>query len=184
MALIHEMRAAQASESTGNPTDMFLVSMARQNFTALLNAVQKMEQYWAGANYVASLLEKRESRNVISGFLSISARFIFLLHTSSVCYKQVVVAPPCGLTGAEADTDSVGSGFNRSKTKANKKTFISLPDKGLLRRFTADPSHPNNVGPATETSLRESIAKSSGSGPSEWTVHYIQGLMLISECMC
>ncbi|RSH86917.1 hypothetical protein EHS25_003404 [Saitozyma podzolica] len=119
MALIHEMRAAQASESTGNPTDMFLVSMARQNFTALLNAVQKMEQYWAGANYVASLLEKR-------------------------------------------------SGFNRSKTKANKKTFISLPDKGLLRRFTADPSHPNNVGPATETSLRESIAKSSGSGPSPY----------------
>jgi hypothetical protein len=77
MALIHEMRAAQASESTGNPTDMFLVSMARQNFTALLNAVQKMEQYWAGANYVASLLEKRESEEC-DIWLPISARVIFL----------------------------------------------------------------------------------------------------------
>jgi hypothetical protein len=61
----------------------------------------------------------------------------------------------------------LGSGFTRPQpAKATRTTFISLPDKGLLRRFTTDPSHPNNVAPATETSLRESIAKSSGSGPS------------------
>lgn len=38
-------------------------------------------------------------------------------------------------------------------------TFISLPDEGLLRRFTASRHHPANVAPATDTSLRESIAR-------------------------
>lgn len=67
MALIHEMRAAQMSASEAaatntagaNPTDVFLLSMARQNFSAVLNAVIKMEQYWAGVSSVSALLEKR-----------------------------------------------------------------------------------------------------------------------------
>src|SRR6188768_3417029 len=36
------------------------------------------------------------------------------------------------------------------------KTFISLPDKGLLRRFT---SNDPNTAPPTDTSLRLSMAK-------------------------
>ncbi|ODO10523.1 hypothetical protein I350_01118 [Cryptococcus amylolentus CBS 6273] len=40
-----------------------------------------------------------------------------------------------------------------------RRTFISLPDKGLLKRFTTDPQHPQSVGPPTETSLRDSIAR-------------------------
>jgi hypothetical protein len=61
MALIHEMRAVQAAESSGNPTDVFLLSMARQNLTALMTAIGKMEEYWAGTSYVAQILEKRAS---------------------------------------------------------------------------------------------------------------------------
>lgn len=54
----------------------------------------------------------------------------------------------------------VGSGFPRPSTKASTKTFISLPDKGLLKRFTADPQHPQSVAPPTETSLRDAISRS------------------------
>lgn len=43
-----------------NPTDIFLLSMSRQNFQAVLNAVFKMEQYWAGVTGVSQLLEKRK----------------------------------------------------------------------------------------------------------------------------
>lgn len=60
MAIIHEMRAVSVAESSGNASDMFLLSMARQNLTALLNAISRMEQYWAGAGYVATILEKRK----------------------------------------------------------------------------------------------------------------------------
>lgn len=65
MALIHEIRAGQMQTSGGdngggnNPTDVFLLSMSRQNFQAILNAVFKMEQYWAGVTNVSQLLEKR-----------------------------------------------------------------------------------------------------------------------------
>lgn len=67
MALIHEIRAGQVqsnegSEGSTNPTDVFLLSMSRQNFQAVLNAVFKMEQYWAGVTNVSQLLEKRESQ--------------------------------------------------------------------------------------------------------------------------
>lgn len=80
MALIHELRnghfASSASSEAGNnnnnnnggggssgnnPTDIFLLSMSRQNFQAVINAVFKMEQYWAGVTSVSQLLEKRKS---------------------------------------------------------------------------------------------------------------------------
>ena len=83
MALIHELRnghfASTGSSDTGNnnnnngggngngsgsgnnPTDIFLLSMSRQNFQAILNAVFKMEQYWAGVTGVSQLLEKSMS---------------------------------------------------------------------------------------------------------------------------
>jgi hypothetical protein len=83
MALIHELRngqfASAGSSDAGhnnnpnnpnsgaggggggnNPTDIFLLSMSRQNFQAVLNAVFKMEQYWAGVTGVSQLLEKRK----------------------------------------------------------------------------------------------------------------------------
>ncbi|WVN89632.1 uncharacterized protein L203_104861 [Cryptococcus depauperatus CBS 7841] len=135
MAFIHEMRSLQ---STMDPTmstplfpsdddtrlypnnphsnhtnlqDILMLSIAKQNFTTLLNAIYKMEEYWAGVSHVSALLEKR-------------------------------------------------SGFQRPSEKARKKTFISLPDKGLLKRFTTDPHHPQSVGPPTDTSLRDAIARS------------------------
>ncbi|WVR08633.1 hypothetical protein IAU60_005689 [Kwoniella sp. DSM 27419] len=138
MAFIHEMRSLTiASESAEmshpNPTDLLMLSMAKQNFSALLNATQKMEEYWAGANYVVNILEKR-------------------------------------------------SGFPAStKRRSTKKTFISLPDTGLLKRFTADREHPQNLAPPTETSLRESIARSerstsfSNSGPTPFWLADLMG---------
>lgn len=72
MALIHELRSGQmqsgsndpssqgGENSNSNPTDVFLLSMSRQNFQAVLNAVFKMEQYWAGVTSVSQLLEKRQ----------------------------------------------------------------------------------------------------------------------------
>ncbi|WVQ85799.1 hypothetical protein IAT38_007967 [Cryptococcus sp. DSM 104549] len=149
MAFIHEMRSLQASadpsdpssqaqpssadgpagstnpsdpagstDQHGNPTDLLMLSMAKQNFTALLNAVHKMEEYWAGAHYVAELLEKR-------------------------------------------------SGFPRPNARALKRTFISLPDRGLLKRFTTDPQHPQSVGPPTDVSLRDAIARSERSSTAQ-----------------
>ncbi|ORY26020.1 fungal-specific transcription factor domain-domain-containing protein [Naematelia encephala] len=112
MAFIHEMRSLQASAVetiSSNPTDVLMSSMAKQNFTALLNAAHKMEDYWAGVNYMVSILEKR-------------------------------------------------SGIFRTGERA-LKTFISLPDTGILKRFATDREHPQNVAPPTETSLRESIAR-------------------------
>lgn len=79
---------------------MFLISIARQNFSALLKAVMLMETYWAGVTYVTNILEKRERKPV------------------------------------EALLTGVGSGVTRSNPRTLKKTYISLPDKGLLRRFT------------------------------------------------
>ena len=91
MALIHELRnghfASAGSSDTGNnnnnnsgggngsgsgnnPTDIFLLSMSRQNFQAILNAVFKMEQYWAGVTGVSQLLEKRKSSLCLSSLSS------------------------------------------------------------------------------------------------------------------
>jgi hypothetical protein len=66
MALVHEMRAAQATASDSadsNPPDVLLLSMARQNFSAILNAIQRVEEYWAGASTVSQLLEQSESQS-------------------------------------------------------------------------------------------------------------------------
>ncbi|KAJ6618004.1 fungal-specific transcription factor domain-containing protein [Mycena sp. CBHHK59/15] len=51
-----------------------------------------------------------------------------------------------------------GLGFRIDPSPKSNKTFISLPDKGLLRRFTGS-DLPHNTAPPTDTSLRNSIAK-------------------------
>ncbi|KAJ7119557.1 fungal-specific transcription factor domain-containing protein [Mycena epipterygia] len=48
--------------------------------------------------------------------------------------------------------------FRIDPSPKSRKTFISLPDKGLLRRFTGS-DLPHNTAPPTDTSLRKSIAK-------------------------
>ncbi|KAH8827215.1 fungal-specific transcription factor domain-containing protein [Flagelloscypha sp. PMI_526] len=59
-----------------------------------------------------------------------------------------------------------------------KKTFISLPDKGLLRRFA--PNMPKSVRPPTETSLKESLAASSSAMATteEWPAAYLNTFAL------
>ncbi|KAK7036707.1 hypothetical protein VNI00_011372 [Paramarasmius palmivorus] len=59
----------------------------------------------------------------------------------------------------------VGLGINLNTRPRLKKTFISLPDRGLLKRFT-NPNLPHNTAPPTETSLRASIAKEAADAAS------------------
>ncbi|KAF9267220.1 hypothetical protein L218DRAFT_1074512 [Marasmius fiardii PR-910] len=49
-----------------------------------------------------------------------------------------------------------GLDISQSPRARTKKTFISLPDKGLLKRFT-NKDLPHNTNPPTETSLRASM---------------------------
>ncbi|KIY72773.1 hypothetical protein CYLTODRAFT_366911 [Cylindrobasidium torrendii FP15055 ss-10] len=67
------------------------------------------------------------------------------------------------------DEKAAGSGYMRNGHASLKslKTFISLPDKGVLRRFiTSDP----NTAPATETSLRSFIAKTAAENNSAYSL--------------
>ncbi|KAJ7675429.1 fungal-specific transcription factor domain-containing protein [Mycena rosella] len=57
----------------------------------------------------------------------------------------------------ESRAEGLGQ-FRIDPSPRSKKTFISLPDKGLLRRFTGS-DLPHNTAPPTDTSLRQSIAK-------------------------
>ncbi|KAG5652111.1 hypothetical protein H0H81_006285 [Sphagnurus paluster] len=58
---------------------------------------------------------------------------------------------------------AAGLGFQRlDPVLKARKTFISLPDKGLLRRFT-NTNLPHDTAPPTQTSLRASIARGAGS---------------------
>jgi hypothetical protein len=129
------MRAAQMSGGPGgqgNPSELLLMSMSRQNFMSVFNALVNLEFYWSGVNDESTFLEKRT--------LSVA-----------VLDQRLTV---------------VGSGLTGVRRATRLKTFISLPDTGLLQRFKADPNHPNNVAPATDTSLRDSVNKNSlmGSG--------------------
>lgn len=105
MALIHEMRPGQTAGADGegrsfdNPTSVFFMTMSRQNVSALVKALQRLEHYWAGVGAVTTMIEKREYQVLISAKL-------------------------------------LGSGMMRSSSSMPRPTFISLPDHGLLRRFT------------------------------------------------
>ena len=53
-----------------------------------------------------------------------------------------------------------GSGFTASRPRGNRVVpYISLPDQGVLRRFKTSRDHPQNVAPADENSLQNSIAR-------------------------
>lgn len=84
--------------------------MSRQNLSALLKAIQRLEHYWAGAGSVSNILEKRRS----------------------ICL---------------ALTNMPGSGLPRVIPRALPTTFISLPDRGLLRRFTTGESYREAIAP-------------------------------------
>lgn len=117
------------SESAANNTEAFLASLHKQSLTTLSKALQRIEWYWAGAAYATNILAQRESGKS---------------HYSHHVPSQ------------EANAASTGLGYFRIDPSLNaKRAAISLPDHGLLKRFqTNNPT----VNPATETSLRESMA--------------------------
>ncbi|KAK0447392.1 fungal-specific transcription factor domain-containing protein [Desarmillaria tabescens] len=110
LAFIHDLRISSMMELTQKPptAELLLTSLARQNLSALIKAIQHMEHYWAGISYVSGIL------------------------------------------------DSKTVGLAHVRVDPSKKTFISLPDKGLLRRFTTSDL---KLAPPTETSLWASMAK-------------------------
>jgi hypothetical protein len=62
MALVQELGVmSRGNPAVVNPTDMFFVSLARQNFASLMKALCRMGEYWAAVDPVISILEKRES---------------------------------------------------------------------------------------------------------------------------
>ncbi|KAF5335620.1 hypothetical protein D9758_014788 [Tetrapyrgos nigripes] len=111
------------SHQAPRTADLLLTSLARQNLSVFVRALQRMEHYWAGVSYVSNLLEVK-TKGLIPGD-----------------------------TGLFEDDNE-----NGKKRKNRLRTFISLPDKGLLRRFT-DKNLPHNTAPPTETSLRMEIFK-------------------------
>lgn len=57
------MKTSEYSIGSKSPTaaNTFLMSINRQNLSALLKALHRMEQYWAGVSYVSEVLEQRVS---------------------------------------------------------------------------------------------------------------------------
>jgi hypothetical protein len=172
LAFIHEMKSsggefqstralgsAVAEEDDTEATGAFLASLARQNLSVLMRAIQRIEQYWVGMCFISNVLEQRAA------------------------------GVRTGPEGRNSQTDVLGVaglGYSRiDPSPKGKKTFISLPDKGLLRRFTGekepdrsavpaqrltdkcgcaasvtlDRTLPHNTAPPTETSLRDSVAR-------------------------
>ncbi|KAF5327990.1 hypothetical protein D9758_017789 [Tetrapyrgos nigripes] len=123
-SLLQPQRQQPMSGSEAPRTaDLLLTSLARQNLSVFVRALQRMEHYWAGVSYVSNLLEVK-TKGLIPGN-----------------------------SGLFEDDNE-----NGKKRKNRLRTFISLPDKGLLRRFT-DKNLPHNTAPPTETSLRTEIFK-------------------------
>jgi hypothetical protein len=73
MAIINETRSVQANvgeSPAGSITDMFLISVAKQNLSVLLKALERTEMYWAGVTQVANLVEKSMTSYVQRGIQS------------------------------------------------------------------------------------------------------------------
>ncbi|RSH84095.1 hypothetical protein EHS25_005340 [Saitozyma podzolica] len=59
-ALVQELGLmSRGNPAVVNPTDMFFVSLARQNFASLMKALCRMGEFWAAVDPVISILEKR-----------------------------------------------------------------------------------------------------------------------------
>ncbi|KAG7451756.1 uncharacterized protein BT62DRAFT_990214 [Guyanagaster necrorhizus] len=113
VAFIHD---AQSEDLTVGVHSEFLNGLAKQNLSALLKALKRMEVYWNGLAYVISVLEQRASG------------------------------------GGRSKAD-----FLITSDKANN--VFSLPDAGLLRRFThvKDLSSPSSNSPRDNAALIDGI---------------------------
>jgi hypothetical protein len=54
----HNVWGTESRDKT-QTVDILLTSLARQNVGVLMKALQRMEQYWAGVNYVLEILEQK-----------------------------------------------------------------------------------------------------------------------------
>lgn len=135
----------EETSSGTDGTDLYFRSMARENYSTLIKALCRMATRWKAVMSVVDLLEKRESRNE--------------LHR--------LPAPPSRL--------HPGSGIPRPVDAPTGPNFISAPDTGLLRRFTAHKDHPHNIAQPTESSLRESIDRANNAGSALPLSNLLQG---------
>lgn len=89
--------------------DSLLQSFARQSLTTLTSALQKMDHYWAGIAYVMEVMEMK---------------------TRSAGLQSRI--------GSDSNSE-IGTGEESNRSIASlraRRTFITLPDQGLLHRFT------------------------------------------------
>ncbi|ETW78560.1 hypothetical protein HETIRDRAFT_323554, partial [Heterobasidion irregulare TC 32-1] len=110
-SLLNRPTATTSTAETTPSAELILKSQAQESLKALIKALQCMDHYWAGINYVCTILEQRAS----------------------------------GLAPIDASSRA-------------QRTFIALPDQGLLHRFTS-PNLPHDTSPPTETSLSASMAR-------------------------
>ncbi|THH19121.1 hypothetical protein EW146_g1969 [Bondarzewia mesenterica] len=144
-AFIHDLKTTGLEDADSDPNTSAIASsmlgaLTRKALDTLTNALQRMDHYWAGINYVSTILEQRATE-----------------------------------LGYQVDLSSRA-----------RRTFIALPDQGLLHRFTGkwnqrlsqlatpqglevgsdqrrgahlDPNLPHDTAPPNETSLRASMAR-------------------------
>jgi hypothetical protein len=146
LAFVHELKTSQlfpqasgAMSASGTSTDAFLASIDRQSLTTLNKALGRLEHYWPGAAFAINILQQRQA------------------------------GPYFTLTGPWLTRRAAGLGYNQIDSGLKvKQACISLPDRGLLRRFqTNNPLvchawqsalqlNVAQVVPPTETSLQAS----------------------------
>lgn len=101
---------SRGSRQSGT-SEAFLHLIDKQNLEVIVNALKKMENAWAGAGVMLYVLQKRAAGKQISNLTSILAK-------------------GSRLTGFNR------SGIDFDKSSEDIPTFVSVPDTGVLRRFT------------------------------------------------
>jgi hypothetical protein len=124
-----------ASHTPGAPlqaSDQFLNLLAQQNLNVIIKALRQMTHYWAGAGVMLNILTQR-SQGPSFPFSDFLAQF--------EKGQTLTKLPSPSLTGM------THSKIDFSATSDNIKTFVSLPDSGVLRRFTSDLAPPGASSP-------------------------------------
>lgn len=119
-------------QATPQASDAFLTLLAQQNLNVIVKALQQMTHFWAGAGVMLNILKQRSQ-----GMSKLASDLLFLMHLQVRADRT----PGClltpllliGMTYAKIDF---------SATSDDIKTFVSLPDSGVLRRFTSDLAPP------------------------------------------
>lgn len=127
--------APTTSHTPGAPlqaSDQFLNLLAQQNLNVIIKALRQMTHYWAGAGVMLNILTQRSQGQSLLSLPKTS------LHSRIQTLTRLPFRFLSGMTHSKIDF---------SATSDNIKTFVSLPDSGVLRRFTSDLAPPGSSSP-------------------------------------